>query len=50
VAHAAVLCPSFYRATVIANPTRWDRLKAKARAAVIGWLQRRIDQRLAVAA
>jgi indolepyruvate ferredoxin oxidoreductase, alpha subunit len=49
VAHAAVLCPSFYRATVIANPTRWDRLKAKARAAVIGWLQRRIDQRLAAA-
>src|SRR5262252_8240623 len=46
VAHAAVLCPSFYRATVIANPTRWDRLKAKARAAVIGWLQRRIDRRL----
>jgi len=50
VAHAAVLCPSFYRATVIANPTRWDRLKAKARAAVIGWLQRRIDRRLAVVA
>jgi indolepyruvate ferredoxin oxidoreductase, alpha subunit len=50
VAHAAALCPSFYRATVIANPTRWDRLKAKARAAVIGWLQRRIDRRLAVAA
>jgi len=49
VAHAAVLCPSFYRATVIANPTRWDRLKAKTRAAVIGWLQRRIDQRLAAA-
>jgi indolepyruvate ferredoxin oxidoreductase alpha subunit len=50
VAHAAVLCPSFYRATVIANPTRWDRLKAKARAAVIGWLQRRMDRRLAIAA
>jgi indolepyruvate ferredoxin oxidoreductase, alpha subunit len=50
VAHAAVLCPSFYRATVIANPTPWDRLKAKARAAVIGWLQRRIDRRLAVVA
>jgi indolepyruvate ferredoxin oxidoreductase, alpha subunit len=49
VAHAAVLCPSFYRATVIANPTRWDRLKAKARAAVIGWLQRRIDRRLVTA-
>ena len=29
VAHAAVLCPSFYRASIIANPTRWDRLKDK---------------------
>ena len=29
VAHAAVLCPSFYRASIIANPTRWDRLKAR---------------------
>ena len=45
VAHAAVLCPSFYRASVIANPSRWDRLKAQARAAVIGWLQRRLDRR-----
>ncbi len=25
-AHAAVLCPSFYRAEVIQNPTVWDRL------------------------
>ena len=25
-AHAAVLCPSFYRAEVIQNPTWWDRL------------------------
>jgi indolepyruvate ferredoxin oxidoreductase alpha subunit len=25
VAHAAVLCPSFYRAEVIRNPTKWDR-------------------------
>jgi indolepyruvate ferredoxin oxidoreductase alpha subunit len=24
-AHAAVLCPSFYRAEVIQNPTVWDR-------------------------
>jgi len=44
-----VLCPSFYRATIIANPTPWDRLKAKLRGAVIGWLQRRIDGRLAAA-
>jgi indolepyruvate ferredoxin oxidoreductase alpha subunit len=49
VAHAAVLCPSFYRASVIANPTRWDRLKDKARGTVIGWLQRRIDRGLAAA-
>ncbi len=31
VAHAAVLCPSFYRADVIVNPTAWDRLKARLR-------------------
>jgi indolepyruvate ferredoxin oxidoreductase alpha subunit len=35
VAHAAVLCPSFYRADVIMNPTAWDRLKARLRSAVI---------------
>jgi len=45
VAHAAVLCPSFYRASIIANPTRWDRLKADLRRAVIGFLQRRIERR-----
>jgi len=28
-AHAAVLCPSFYRAEVINNPTAWDRLWAR---------------------
>jgi indolepyruvate ferredoxin oxidoreductase alpha subunit len=28
-AHAAVLCPSFYRAEVIQNPTLWDRLRSK---------------------
>ena len=49
VAHAAVLCPSFYRATIIANPTSWDRLKDKVRGAVIGWLQWRSDGRLAAA-
>jgi indolepyruvate ferredoxin oxidoreductase alpha subunit len=25
-AHAAILCPSFYRAEVVQNPTLWDRL------------------------
>jgi indolepyruvate ferredoxin oxidoreductase, alpha subunit len=28
-AHAAVLCPSFYRAEVIQNPTLWDKLTHK---------------------
>jgi indolepyruvate ferredoxin oxidoreductase alpha subunit len=49
VAHAAVLCPSFYRASIIANPTRWDRLKEKIRSAVIGSLQRRMEHRFAAA-
>ena len=26
-AHAAVLCPSFYRAEVVQNPTLWDKLR-----------------------
>ncbi|HIF68095.1 MAG TPA: indolepyruvate ferredoxin oxidoreductase subunit alpha [Deltaproteobacteria bacterium] len=34
-AHAAVLCPSFYRAEVIQNPSKWDRLKARFRQRVI---------------
>ncbi|HZM33517.1 MAG TPA: indolepyruvate ferredoxin oxidoreductase subunit alpha [Burkholderiales bacterium] len=28
-AHAAVLCPSFYRAEVIQNPSTWDRLLSR---------------------
>ena len=35
VAHAAVLCPSFYEVKVIANPTRWTRLVSRVRQAVI---------------
>jgi indolepyruvate ferredoxin oxidoreductase alpha subunit len=46
VAHAAVLCPSFYRAGIINNPTRWDRFKLRLRTAVIGALQDRIARRL----
>jgi indolepyruvate ferredoxin oxidoreductase alpha subunit len=45
VAEAAILCPSFYRADVIHNPTRWDTFKSKVAMAVIGWLQRRRDRR-----
>jgi len=47
VSHAAVLCPSFFRAEVISNPNAWDGVKARVRHAVIGFLQRRIDRRLA---
>ena len=45
VADAAILCPSFFRADVIHNPTRWDRFKAKVSMTFIRYLQRRRDQR-----
>jgi indolepyruvate ferredoxin oxidoreductase, alpha subunit len=38
VAHAAVLCPSFYRAEVVQNPTWWDRFVDRVRRRVIGWI------------
>ncbi len=49
VAHAAVLCPSFYRADVVTNPTAWERFTSSIRRGVIGFLQRRIDRRLSAA-
>src|SRR3974390_337452 len=39
VAHAAVLCPSFYRADIVSNPNWWDRALQKFRRAVIAWLR-----------
>jgi indolepyruvate ferredoxin oxidoreductase alpha subunit len=45
VAHAATLCPSFFRADIIQNPTGWDRFLHRLRSGVIGWLQRRADRR-----
>ena len=47
VSHAAVLCPSFYKAQVISNPNAWDRLRAALRSRVIGWLQQRAAKRRA---
>jgi indolepyruvate ferredoxin oxidoreductase alpha subunit len=47
VSHAAVLCPSFYRARIVSNPSGWDRLRARLRAAVIRPLQARRARRLA---
>ncbi|WGV17834.1 indolepyruvate ferredoxin oxidoreductase subunit alpha [Fuscovulum ytuae] len=47
VADAAVLCPSFYRADVVHNPTGWEARMAAFRARVISWLQsRRAGRRL----
>jgi len=38
VAHAAILCPSFYRAEIVHNPTWRDRFVHRMRQKVIGWL------------
>ncbi len=36
VAHAAKLCPSFYRIEWVKNPSRWERLRFKLRRWLIG--------------
>jgi indolepyruvate ferredoxin oxidoreductase, alpha subunit len=46
VAHAAVLCPSFYRADVVSNPSWWDRALFRLRSAVIGWMRSPGEPRL----
>ncbi|MGB3539830.1 MAG: indolepyruvate ferredoxin oxidoreductase subunit alpha [Mesorhizobium sp.] len=45
VADAAILCPSFYRADVVHNPSGWDRFLEKVRGMTIGALQRRRESR-----
>ena len=45
VADAAVLCPSFWRADIVHNPSRWERIAASLRARVISWLQERRERR-----
>lgn len=50
VSHAAVLCPSFYKARIIANPDRSDRLRHRLRGWVIDALQRRSARKLAARA
>ena len=45
VAEAAALCPSFYRAEIIHNPSNWDRFVDRTRAAIIGWFERRRNAR-----
>lgn len=41
VSHAAILCPSFYRAQIISNPTGMDKFREKLRRGIISWFQRR---------
>ena len=45
VAEAAVLCPSFYCADIVHNPTRFERRRADIAARLMGWLQRRRERR-----
>jgi indolepyruvate ferredoxin oxidoreductase alpha subunit len=47
VAQAAVLCPSFFRAGIISNPTIWDRIRTTVAGWLITALQARIEKRLA---
>jgi len=47
-AHAAVLCPSFFRARLVSNPGRVERWAAQVSARIIGWFQAR-EQRARLA-
>jgi indolepyruvate ferredoxin oxidoreductase alpha subunit len=49
VAEAAVLCPSFYRADIVSNPRRGERLLARARAHLIAFFQRRRERNRIIA-
>jgi indolepyruvate ferredoxin oxidoreductase alpha subunit len=50
VAHAAVLCPSFYRASIVSNPSKWERMRASVRNTIIAFLQRRLARSAAAGA
>ena len=45
IAHAVILCPSFYRADLIHNAGSWERWWARAQFRVIAFLQRWSDRR-----
>jgi indolepyruvate ferredoxin oxidoreductase alpha subunit len=44
VSHAAVLCPSFYRARIVANPGRFERVKARISGAIMARWQAGADK------
>ena len=46
IAHAAILCPSFYKADIVSNPNSLDRFLTRLRGAVIGRLWSREERRL----
>jgi indolepyruvate ferredoxin oxidoreductase, alpha subunit len=43
VAHAAVLCPSFYRLDIVTNERPVERWRSRLRRSVIGFLQQRVE-------
>jgi indolepyruvate ferredoxin oxidoreductase alpha subunit len=45
VSHAAVLCPSFYRAELVSNAGWWERVSKRLAGRVIAALQRRVKSR-----
>lgn len=45
VAHTAILCPSFYKAKLVHNPSGWERFRYRMRRRFIQFLQRRADRR-----
>ncbi len=47
IAHAAILCPSFFRAEIVYNPSGFERVMARVRQAVIGKLYSKEPVRLA---
>ena len=46
VSHAAVLCPSFYKAQIVSHPSAWERWWDGLRVRIVAGLQRRRAQQL----
>ena len=47
ISHAAILCPSFYRAQIVTNPSWLDRVGQAFHAFLVGFLQGRAERALA---
>lgn len=45
VAEAAVLCPSFYKAQVVKNPSSWEKFKHNVKQSVFSYLQNRREKK-----